>query len=115
MNKQRIQVYTDPETKRRIELAAAKANLPVTEYCLRAIEQQLADDGLLDAAAVTIPITPENQNAEAWLAEIRALHQAILAHRGGAWIDVDAELEQMRDERDRELDNALDNAPSGLR
>lgn len=45
MNKQRIQVYTDPATKRRIELAAAKVNLPVTEYCLRAIEQQLADDG----------------------------------------------------------------------
>jgi uncharacterized protein (DUF1778 family) len=43
MNKQRIQVYADPETKRRIELAAAKHETSVTEYCLAAIEQQLAD------------------------------------------------------------------------
>jgi hypothetical protein len=33
MEKQRIQVYADPELKRRIELAAAKHNVPVTEYC----------------------------------------------------------------------------------
>jgi hypothetical protein len=36
------------ETRRRIELAAAKYNLPVTEYCLNAIRQQLAEDDLLE-------------------------------------------------------------------
>lgn len=115
MNKQRIQVYTDPATKRRIELAAAKVNLPVTEYCLRAIEQQLADDGLLDAETVTIPVTPQSRDAADWLAEMRALHRAILAERGGEPIDVDAELEQMRAEREDELDGELDDAHAGLR
>lgn len=104
MNKQRIQVYADPQTKRRIELAAAKYDIPVTEYCLRAIEQQLVDDGLLEAEAITIPMT--SVSADDWLAQIRALHQDILAERGGEPIDVDAELEQMRAERENELDDA---------
>lgn len=105
MSKQRIQVYADPETKRRIELAAAKYDIPVTEYCLRAIEQQLADDGLLEAEEITIPVTPAS--VDDWLAQIRALHQDILAERGGEPIDVDAELEQMRAEREADLDNIL--------
>jgi len=47
MDKKRIQVYAEPEMKRRIELAAAKYNIPVTEYCLSAIQQQRADDASL--------------------------------------------------------------------
>lgn len=46
MNKQRIQVYADPETRRRIGLAAAKHQMPVTEYCFEAIRQQLATEAL---------------------------------------------------------------------
>jgi hypothetical protein len=48
MEKQLIPVYADLELMRRIELAAAKHNVLVTEYCLDAIEQKLADEGLLD-------------------------------------------------------------------
>ena len=48
MHKQRIQVYVDRETKRRIELAAAIFDVPVTEYCLTAIRQELTDDDLLE-------------------------------------------------------------------
>ena len=102
MEKQRIQVYADPEIKRRIELAAAKYNVPVTEYCLSAIEQQLADDDLLEAAEVQIPITPGKQD-DRLIDELRALHQEILAYRGGEWLDVDTELEEMREERAYEL------------
>ena len=48
MTRQCIQVYTDPETKRRVELAAAKHEISVTEYCFEAIQQQLAEDDLLE-------------------------------------------------------------------
>ena len=34
---------------------------------------------------------------------LRELHQEILAYRGGEWIDVDADLEEMRKERAYEL------------
>ena len=50
MSKTRIQVYTDEETKRRIELAAVRQNIAVTEYRLRAIEQRLAEDDMLERA-----------------------------------------------------------------
>lgn len=102
MEKLRIQVYADPDTKRRIELAAAKYHMPVTEYCLTAIEQQLADDDLLEATEVHITVTP-NQPDDTFITELRALHQEILAYRKGQWLDVDAELEQMREARDYEL------------
>jgi hypothetical protein len=103
MAKPRIQVYADAETKRRIELAAAKYNLPVTEYCLNAIRQQLSDDDMLETEQVEIAVTPAKHTDDTLIADLRALHQEILAYRGGKGIDVDAELEQMRAERDDEL------------
>lgn len=104
MNKQRIQVYADPETKRRIELAAAKYNVPVTEYCLEAIQQRLADDDLLEAKQITIPITPGDDDL---IADLRALRSAILADRKGRLIDVDEIIEQMRAERDEDISRGL--------
>jgi hypothetical protein len=101
MDKQRIQVYADPETKRRIELAAAKHDIPVTEYCLAAIRQRLADDDLLEHEQITIPVAPPQ--TDTLIEELRALHQEILAYRGGKLIDIDKELETMRDERADEL------------
>ncbi len=100
MERQRIQVYADAETKRRIELAAAKYNVPVTEYCLSAIQQQLADDDLLEADQVTISIKP-TLDAE-FIAGLEALQAKILARRGGKPIAIDI-LEQVREERDDEL------------
>ena len=72
MNKRRIQVYSDPETKRRIELAAAKKQTSVTEYCLAAIEQQLADDDMLEREQINIPVT---QLEAALIADLRQLLQ----------------------------------------
>jgi uncharacterized protein (DUF1778 family) len=102
MDKQRIQVYADSETKRRIELAAAKRNISVTEYCLDAVRQQLADDDLLEAAQVEIAVTPQ-QKDDTLIADLRALREAILADREGKLLDVDDFIEQTRKERDREL------------
>jgi hypothetical protein len=103
MEKTRIQIYAAPEMKRRVELAAAKHHMAVTEYCLQAITQQLADDDLLEEEQIHIPVTPAKQRDDTLIAELRALHQNILAYRKGELIDVDTELEQMREERDYEL------------
>lgn len=100
MDKQRIQVYADPELKRRIELAAAKHNMPVTEYCLDAIEQKLADEGLLEEVQIQIPTRPTKDDS--LMDDLRKLHEKILARRSGKPIEIDA-LEQVRSERDDEL------------
>jgi hypothetical protein len=103
MERQRIQVYADPEMKRRIELVAAKHNVAVTEYCLDAIRQRLADDEMLDAAEVTIAITPTDESPATLLADLRRVREAILADREGQFVDVDATLDQIQDERIDEL------------
>lgn len=101
MAKTRIQVYTDEETKRRIELAAARQDIAITQYCLEAIRQRLAEDDMLEREKIEIPIKPARD--EDLIADLRALHEEIKAYRGGKLIDVDQELDQMREERDHEL------------
>jgi len=101
MDKKRIQVYADPEMKRRIELAAAKYNIPVTEYCLSAIQQQLADDDLLEAEQVTLSVSPTLE--EDFIDSLEALQAKIKARRDGHPIDIDRFIEEMRAERDDEL------------
>lgn len=100
MIKKRIQVYADPETKRRIELAAARRDIPVTQYCLEAIHQKLAEDDMLERETVEIPI--KQTKDEDLIANLRALREKILASRGGKLISLDI-VEQVREERDREL------------
>lgn len=101
MTKERIQVYAEPELKRRIELAAAKRDTPVTQYCLDAIVQQLADDDVLEQSQVTINVHPGSDDT--LIADLRALHDRILTRRVGKLIDVDTIMEQVRNERDDEL------------
>ena len=100
MIKKRIQVYADPETKRRIELAAARRDIPVTQYCLEAIHQKLAEDDMLERETVEIPI--KQIKDEDLIANLRALREKILASRGGKLISLDI-VEQVREERDHEL------------
>ena len=100
MDKRRIQVYADEEMKRRIELAAAKQQMAVTEYCLAAITQQLADDQVLEVEQVSIPV--KRPKDATLIAELRTLRESILARRGGQPLTLDI-LEQVRDERDYEL------------
>lgn len=96
----RIQVYTDPEMKRRIELAAARRNVAVTQYCLEAISQRLADEEMLEKETIEIPVRPEKD--ESLIADLRALRERILERRGGRPITRDV-LDELRDERDYEL------------
>lgn len=101
MTKKRIQVYADPETKRRVELAAARRNVPVTEYCLDAIRQRLDEEGVLEQAKIEIPVEPlDNQEL---LDKLRVLHQDILASRGGKLIDVDQVIDRVREEREHKI------------
>lgn len=101
MNKQRIQVYADSEIKRRIELAAAKYNMPVTEYCLQAITQQLVDDDLFEQIKIEIAIQPTISTQ--LVSELQDLQQRILARRGGKLLDLDNILAEAREERDDEI------------
>lgn len=102
MDKKRIQVYADEETKRRIELAAAQHAVAVTEYCLEAIKQQLIEDDLMEAETVEIAVKPTRPTDV--IADLRALQQEIKAHRKGKPIDVDRILNDLREERAHELD-----------
>lgn len=100
MVKKRIQVYTDPETKRRVELAAAKQDVAVTEYCLAAIMQLLDEDDMLEREKVEIAIKPTK--GEDLIADLRALREKIKVRRGGKLIDVNI-VRKVREERDHEL------------
>lgn len=101
VEKTRIQVYADPQLKRRIELAAARFDVPVTDYCLDAIVHRLDEDELLNADRITIDVNPHLPAA--LVAELKALHEQILGERGGELIDIDDALEGMRDERDEDI------------
>lgn len=91
----RIQVYTDLEMKRRIELAAARRNVAVTQYCLEAISQRLADEEMLEKETIEIPVRPEKD--ESLIADLRALRERILERRGGRPITRDV-LDELRTE-----------------
>ena len=97
----RIQVYADDEMKRRIELAAAKVDLPVTEYCMQAIRQRLMDDDMLERAKIEIFVNPYQQEYQ--IDRLRTLHARILMNRRGSLIDIDSILSTVREERDYEL------------
>ena len=97
----RIQVYADLELKRRIELAAMRRRVAVTQYCLEAIEQQLAEDDVLESEQIEIPVVqkkPGNHLAR----DLRRLREEVLASRGGRPIDLDIMM-LVREERDDEL------------
>ncbi|MSP14436.1 MAG: hypothetical protein EXR62_15970 [Chloroflexi bacterium] len=100
--KKRIQVYADPEIKRRIELAAAKHDMAVTEYCLEAIKQQLIEDDLLETEQIEIDVQPAKRVRDL-ITDLQALHADILEYRKGQLLDIDATIDQLREERDHEL------------
>lgn len=103
----RIQVYADGEIKRRVELAAAKRNVPVTTYCLDAIMEQLMEDEVLEEEKIEIYVKPPSQllNDEL-LSQMKALQEKIRTRRGGEPIGDDI-LEKIRSERDEELSGTI--------
>jgi hypothetical protein len=101
MDTKRIQVYADWETKRRVALAAAKQQRSVIEYCLEAIKQRLTEDDVLEKENIDIPIRPTRDTNLP--ADLRTLREAIKTDRDGQLIDLDASIDQVREERDHEL------------
>jgi len=101
VTRERIQVYADKDIKRRIELAAARWDVPITQYCLEAIKQQLAEEDILEAETVQIQITTDK--GRQLVDDLRALQERIKTRRGGELIDVDRALEETRQEREHEL------------
>jgi hypothetical protein len=93
----RIQIYSDPETKRRVEVAAIKSRTSVTDYCLGAIRARLAEDGLLEPDRIEIEFVRPGDDPV--MARIRELRLGILEDRHGEGIDVDTIIEQIRAER----------------
>jgi len=61
----RISIDVDPDIRRRLRLAAAKTNLTILQYVLRAIEDRLCQDlgsgteGMLALTAKTDPVLAE--------------------------------------------------------
>jgi len=111
VDRRRIQVYAGAQTKRRIELAAAKRNLPVSSYCLEAIMQQLGEDDALEEARIEIPVQRAAQTVDLQLlAHMRALRDRIKTRRGGRLISIEL-LEQVRAERDAELHAGIIDLP----
>jgi hypothetical protein len=101
MEKELIEVYADPELKRRVEIAAAKHNVPVAEYLLEAIEEKLADEAVVEENNPYITRMGV-KNDPTLIADLRELRERILAERGGKPIEIDV-LEQLRAEQDDEL------------
>jgi hypothetical protein len=97
----RIQVYANPELKRRIELAAMRRRVAVTQYCREAVEQQLAEDDILDREQIEIPIVEKKPGSHT-TRDLRRLREEVLASRGGRPIDLDIMM-LVREERDDEL------------
>ncbi len=100
MSNKRIQVHADENMRRRLTLAAAKEGVPVHQYCLAAIRERLAQDDLLEDE---IEMAGAPAQGEHLMVELTRLHQDILSYRDGELLDIDAELEATREERDEEL------------
>lgn len=76
-------------------------DIPVTKYCLSAIERQLMDDDLFERSQVQIPVRPGVQST--LVKNLHTLQKKILARRNGIRLDIDGALEMAREERDDEL------------
>lgn len=58
-NKARLNIYLDdPRLRRRVKIAAARQDLSVSEYCLRAIKAQLAHEGIEEEKRKTSVSSP---------------------------------------------------------
>lgn len=100
VNKTQLRIDVDAETKQLVEAAAAEKNISVNDYLLSAVQHELANDGLV---AIRPPLT--KAEALQLANDMRELRESILAERNGELIDVNAILDQIRDERDGELYN----------
>ena len=97
MGRNCIQLFTDPETERRLKAVAAKRDIAVAEYCLAAIERQLVEDEQLEGERSTVAGRTEVD--EAFFDSLQALREKICERRSGKPIEVDRMMSQIREER----------------
>ena len=96
-----IQLFTDPETERRLEVVASKRDVAVAEYCLEAIKRQLVEDEQLEAFRSTG--LGRSEVDESFFDSLQALREKIGKRRKGKPIEVDSVISQIREERDDEI------------
>ena len=96
-----IQLFTDPETERRLEVVASKRDVAVAEYCLAAIKRQLVEDEQLEAYRSTG--VGRSEVDEAFFDSLKALREKISKRRSGNPIEVDRVISQIREERENEI------------
>lgn len=99
--RERIQVYIDPETKRRIVLAATKYNASLTDYCFNAIQERLAEDDVMEHEQIEVPI--KHTHDANLIADLCALREKIKIARDGQPLDLDIIFDELHEEREREL------------
>ena len=102
MAKNSIQLFTDPETERRLEAVAAKRDIAVAEYCLAAMERQLVEDEQLEGDRSIV--AGRSEVDEAFFDSLQALREKISERRSGKPIEVDRMMSHIREERVRFLD-----------
>ncbi len=97
-----IQLFTDPETERRLEVVASKRDVAVAEYCLAAIKRQLVEDEQLEDCR---PSGADRSKVdEAFFDSLQALREKIRKRRNGKPIEVDRIISQIRQEREIDFD-----------
>lgn len=100
MSKERIQVYVDSDTKKRVELGAARQEVSVTRYCLDAIQQKLDEENLLNKDEITVPVDRKTHQLQV-INRIQSLREQTLERREGAELEIDSVIQDLRDEQTR--------------
>jgi len=98
MAKERIQVYVDAETKKRIELGASRRDTSVTKFCLEAIKTRLDEANILYKEEITVPVDRTKQQLTV-LDEITRSREETLQKRDGELMEVDSVIRSLRDEQ----------------
>jgi hypothetical protein len=96
----RIDIYVpDPEVRRRIKVAAARQDIRVSQWCLEAILERLAQEEVFEEQ--TYPIEEPQVDL---IFQLHSIQERIKAHRGGKILmTLDEHLERDRLERNHEL------------
>lgn len=98
MYKAQLKIQIDPETKQRVEVAAAEKKISVDDYVLNAVQRQLAEESLQNEE----PSLTKDESVQL-AQEMISLREKILAERNNEYIDINAIIDLVRDERDAEL------------
>src|SRR5262245_14855854 len=98
MNMIEVTISMDAETKQRVDAAVAEEHVSLNDFLLTAVKRRL-DDRRPES---TNPRITKEESLQL-LERMAARRERILAERNGEFIDVNAILDEVRDEHDAEL------------